>query len=159
MDERGFFTFAGICLMLAAALAITGVREFETNYSSGITIARAEFQLQNLADSYLVENIDSEVTDYVKNLGDYNGLKNCKVEIRAKNEDLQKYTRKYLSSGNKDEPLEDNEHNAVMTGDATIILCVASCDNPLIEGKMYRRALAYIVNADESKTIHFMIDE
>ena len=143
MNERGFFTIIGLCLLLIAAISIKGVQEFETNYSRGVTNFQAEHHLQTLAESYLIDNIDSiENLPQRYNLGNYKGLENVTVEIYGRHNNIHIDNGEYTNLENLPQEAEGN-----------IILSVASCDNPFIVGKMYRRALAYI---DETKTIHFM---
>ncbi len=159
MNQRGFFTIVGLCLLVVSAIFIKGIQEFETNYSRGITNYEAEHHLQNLAESYLIEERNFIENIQVKHnlgnisYGDYT-LKNVTVEIYGKYGDIHTQNGDYTNFENlpKDAP-------------GKIILSVASCDSPFIVGKMYRRALAYILDddettedVDESKTIHFMND-
>ena len=154
MNERGFFTIIGLCLLIIAAVSIKGVNEFETNYSRGVKNFQIEHKLQNLAESFLAEEIENILADEnystSKSFGEYDGLKNCDVQLKAKNTYLKNFIRVYSSGSNyKDIDAGETPKNAI------VILSVASCDSPFIDGKMYRRALAYI---DETKTIHFMGD-
>ena len=163
MNERGFFTIVGLCLLLVAAIFIKGVNEFEANYAHGITNFQLEHHLQNVADRYLMdlmdamENyaIDANELKITKKLGDIAfgefKLKNVTVEIHAKHTNIK-------VQNSKDTDLPNLPKN--FKGD--VILSVASCDNPLIEGKMYRRALGYIVvgdpatENDKSETVYFI---
>ena len=157
MNERGFFTIIGLCLLIIAAVSIKGVNEFEANYSRGVKNFQIEHQLQNLAESFLAEEFDNfknleyeENYSTSKNFGEYDGLKNCTVQLHAQNTYLKNFIRVYSSGSNyKDIDAGENPQNV------TVVISVASCDSPFIVGKMYRRALAYI---DESETIHFMGD-
>ena len=154
MNERGFFTIIGLCLLIIAAVSIKGVNEFETNYSRGVKNFQIEHKLQNLAESFLAEEIENIAVDEnystSKNFGEYDGLKNCTVQLHAQNTYLKNFIRVY-SSASKYTDIDAGE----TPKNAIVILSVASCDSPFIDGKMYRRALAYI---DETKTIHFMGD-
>ena len=138
MNERGFFTIIGLCLLLIAAISIKGVHEFEANYSRGISTFQAEHELQNLADSYLAEAFENFSEDFNQkyNLGNTEKLKNITVEIYGKYGNIK---------------IDDEE---ILTGQ--IILSVASCDSDFITGKIYRRALAYKLDDDE--TIYFIND-
>ena len=159
MNERGFFTIIGLCLLLIAAISIKGVNEFETNYSRGVTNFQIEHHLQNLAESYLIDNIDSiENLPQKINLGNISYgeliLKNVAVEIYGKNIYIHMKNGDYTNFENLPEDMPGK-----------LILSVASCDSPFIGGKMYRRALAYVLdddpeteNIDESETVHFMND-
>lgn len=164
MNERGFFTIIGLCLLIIVAVSIKGVNEFEVNYSRGVTNFQIEHHLQNLAESFLADEFENilanEIYSTSKNFGDYNGLKNCAVQLHAQNMNLKNFIRTYTSGNNYiDTETEDFEENA------KIIISVASCDSPFIVGKIYRRALAYTLeddpateDVDESETIHFIND-
>ena len=167
MNERGFFTIIGLCLLLIVAISIKGVNEFETNYSRGVKNFQIEHKLQNVAESFLAEEFDNfqnlqleESYSTAKNFGKYEGLENCAVQLQAKNTYLKNFIRKY-SSGSNYTDIDAGENPQK----ATVILSVASCDSPFIGGKMYRRALAYVLdddpateNINESETVHFMND-
>lgn len=149
MNERGFFTIVGLCLLLVAAIFIKGVQEFEANYARTITNFQIEHHLKNIAESYLIETYEIyKGTKTKENLGDiYFGefkLKNVIVEIRSKHTTI--HTEKG-NTGLKELPPD---------AEGTVIVSIASCDSPFIAGKMYRRAFAYILDDDESKTIHFV---
>ena len=175
MNERGFFTIVGLCLLLVAAISIKGVHEFEANYSSGITIFQAEHELQNAADSYLINAIKTGSTAnqivHSKKFGDINIEIYCQSNIGSNALYIYLFDRKYLSADKKkDTPI--NEDGTLDAGNlsspadetpeylkkATVWISVASCDNPFIAGKIYRRSLAYILEDDNSKTLHFMSD-
>ena len=158
MNQRGFFTIVGLCLLIVAAIFIKGILEFEANYSRGVTNFQAEHELQNAADSALIEaaeNLPELAENEVYNFPTENltsqKFKNVTVERHAKNINLKKFIRTYTSANNyTDSDAEQYPRNA------TVIISVASCDSPFIVGKMYRRAFAYI--DAETKTIHFMND-
>ena len=58
MNEKGFFTLIGLCFLLVAALLVRGVQESEKNYSNITTDFHTEVDLQNVADSALIEAVD-----------------------------------------------------------------------------------------------------
>lgn len=150
MNERGFFTIVGLCLLLVAAIFIKGVHEFEANYARTITNFQIEHHLKNIAESYLIETYEIyKGTKTKENLGDINfgefKLKNVTVEIRyAPKQNIT------IKNG-----LYTNEPNLPKNAEGTVIVVVASCDSPFIAGKMYRRAFAYILD-DDPATIHFV---
>lgn len=153
MNQRGFFTIMGLCLLMVAAISIKGVHEFETNYSRGIENYQAEHKLQNLADSALIEaaeNFNStekniKIKIRQNNLGDIDNLKNVSVEVWGMYSDI------HIKNGD-----DTNIENLPQDTVGTVIISVASCDSPFIIGKIYRRSLAYILDDDAEKTIHFM---
>lgn len=150
MNQHGFFTILGLCLLIVAAIFIKGILEFEANYSRGITSYEAEHHLQNLAESYLIKEKNfTENLSIEHNLGDISysdyKLKNVTVAIYGRHGNIQIQNSEYTNFENLPQDVEGN-----------IILSVASCDSPFIIGKIYRRAFAYI--DDETNTIHFMND-
>ena len=150
MNERGFFTIIGLCLLLVAAIFIKGVQEFETNYSYGVTIYQAEHELQNAAESALVTAVETGSTATQTFTSEKFGT--ITVEIQSDTElNIKKFIRKYLSSENYTDNSAGKKPQSV-----TVILSAASCKSPLVDRKIYRRAFAYILNDDESKTIHFL---
>lgn len=149
MNQRGFFTIVGLCLLIIVAISIKGVHEFEANYSRGVESYVAEHHLQNLAESYLIEAAETfDGTEDLKikhNLGSTENLKNITVEIYGKRGNIQIKNSDYTEFENLPQDVEGR-----------IILSVASCDSPFVIGKIYRRSLAYI--DDDTQTIHFMND-
>ena len=159
MNERGFFTIIGLCLLLVAAISIKGVHEFEANYSGGITIFQAEHELQTLADSYLVEKLkelpplsEGKIYKFPTVTAHSEKFKNVEILVWAQNGNLKKFIRTYSSGSNY-----TDKDAGELPEPVTIIISVASCDNPFIAGKIYRRSLAYILDSDKN-TIHFMSD-
>ena len=140
MNERGFFTIAGFCLLLALTLCLQGVQEFEGNYSYGVSNFQIEHKLQNAADSGIYEAVE-QISDYksyrkgesfpisVNLPPNFYRLKNFKIEVAGRRDSL-----------------DDKS--------CTVLISVASCDIELLPGKIYRRAFAYIF--DDGKTVHFM---
>ena len=168
MNERGFFTIVGLCLLLVAAIFIKGVHEFEANYSRGITNSQAEHELQNAADTGLAEALEKlknippleqgKPYNIFNTTATSDKFKNLKIEVWAQKQHIKKFIRTY-SSGSS---YTDNDAGEPPQ-DSTIMVSIASCDSPFIAGKMYRRAFAYILDddpetegIDESATIHFL---
>ncbi len=147
-NERGFFTIIGLCLLLVAAISIKGVHEFEANYSHGVFISRAEHELQNAADSALIET-KAKLQKNLEIDGNYTLHSDFLNEITIQINYATNYQIIAATDGNAKITLPENKP-------ATVIISVASCDNPFIEGKIYRRSLAYI--DDATQTLHFMSD-
>ncbi|MBR4151513.1 MAG: hypothetical protein IKT98_00960 [Selenomonadaceae bacterium] len=51
MNEKGFATIFGLCLILVIALIVKGIQESEMNHAYETTDYQAEFDLQNAAES------------------------------------------------------------------------------------------------------------
>lgn len=58
MAEKGFATIFGLCLILVIALVVKGIQESEMNHAYETANFQAEIELQNAADSALVEVAD-----------------------------------------------------------------------------------------------------
>lgn len=166
-NERGFFTIVGLCLLLALAVCIQGVQEFEENYSVGATSFQIEHELQNAAESALVEAaekiriVGSE--NFQKHFGDERQpkievspphgserLKNFSVKVYAERKPVARYWRSY-SAERKYTDTANRYYDST-----TVLISVASCDSNFIGGKIYRRALAYVIDGDT--TLHFLND-
>ena len=150
MNERGFFTIVGLCLLLVSAIFIKGVNEFEANYSRGVTNYQIEHELQNAADSALIVALKKESTATQTFTSEKFGT--ITVEIKSEPQlNIKKFIRTY-SSGSKYTDIDAGEEPQ----SATVMVSVANCSSPFVIGKIYRRSFAYILNDDKSKTIHFL---
>lgn len=58
MNERGFFTLIGLCFLIVVAILVRGVQESEGNYYSVTDDFIQADELQNIADSALIEAVD-----------------------------------------------------------------------------------------------------
>ena len=58
MNEKGFATIFGLCLILAIALVVKGIQESEMNHAYETSDFQTEFELQNLADSGIYRAVD-----------------------------------------------------------------------------------------------------
>lgn len=63
MNEKGFATIFGLCLILVFALVVKGIQAAENNHAHETTNLQAEFELQNAADSALIEVADEVLRD------------------------------------------------------------------------------------------------
>lgn len=57
MNERGFFSIVGLCLLLVITLSIMAIQGTEKNYSYLASDFQEEFELQNAAESGLLEAV------------------------------------------------------------------------------------------------------
>ena len=158
MNERGFFTIVGLCLLLVAAIFIKGVNEFEANYARGITNFQLEHELQNAADSFLIESLDKinnedcavDGTFYITSTK----FGQITVKVQSKESNIHTQNGDYTNFSNLPKDTR-----------GTVILSVASCKSPFGVGNIYRRALGYIVldntetEIDESETVYFINDK
>ena len=66
MNERGFFTLMGLCFLIVVAVMARGVQESEGNYYSVTDDFVQAAELQNIADSALIEAVNSIDPDNVE---------------------------------------------------------------------------------------------
>lgn len=173
-NECGFFTITALCLLLIISLSITTIQHSEKIYSYDVTSFQAETELQNAADSGLIEaaekvRLNAElIKDYptifynrsqrqysvpVSQLNSER-LGNIKIEVYGERGTIEKYLRDYST---EDETTSAGYIDKNLNSDSPgiILISVASCENKITGKKMYARSLAYISD-DEQNILHFM---
>ena len=165
MNERGFFSLIGICFLLVAAIFVKGLQEYEANYYNIARDFKTEMDLQNIADSALIEAVELIQSGEVTLQGrKYGNRKNSQYPVPLKlhyNADVQVFyeygnfrqlTRKYsFGEVDKDVRPDNTEKKGV------ILMSVASRDSDKMIGKIYCRSLGYFfTDENETKYIHFM---
>ncbi|MBR2773422.1 MAG: hypothetical protein IKD73_00330 [Selenomonadaceae bacterium] len=179
MNQKGFATIFGLCLILAIALVVKGIEEAEMNHAYEATDIQAEVELQNAADSGIYEAAKVALADPAgtlpinsdsSNRKDYQhkfdnlsikskSLGTITVETWGERTTFHPYKVFYYNS--KDEAVEDksriikNANGKTVYQEAYVFFSVASADSNRMNGKIYRRAYAYVL-ADGDATIHFM---
>ena len=186
MNERGFFTLMGLCFLIVVAVMARGVQESEGNYYSVTDDFVQAAELQNIADSALIEAVDL--------------IKKNREEIAAgldvvelvpkppKIYNVPRYRKQHPIPLNKSYEADVEVYAEygidVMNGDigniwlkrkvyperdivdrylennqreGVIIISVASRESDKTGGKIYRRAIAYFFTDDaKDKNIYFM---
>lgn len=169
MNQKGFATILSLCLILAIALVVKGIQESETNHAYESANFQAEFDLQNAAESVVVEAADKVLSGEIilpvnKNPYAVNSRQKYQIQIisTTKNSahigtitaeawgeriNLQPYKVSY----------SDTKNTASKDGDAKEAYFFFSrvSANGHAGKKIYRRATAYIF-ADGDTTIKFM---
>ena len=177
MNERGFFTLTGLCILLVVVLFVRSAAESETNYSYEVADFQTEYELQNIADGALVEAIEKvRAGDVIlkENEGVPNKdrqyliavtaqkkssrLGNVTVKVWGEYGKIYTATRKYKSGGKIEDVYEKDDKGRMTERKGKIFISVAQCDYDRMGGKIYRRSLAYVEDDDED-TIHFLKDE
>ena len=177
MNERGFFTLTGLCILLVVVLFVRSAAESETNYSYEVADFQTEYELQNIADGALVEAIEKvRAGDVIlkENEGVPNKdrqyliavtapkkssrLGNVTVKVWGEYGKIYTATRKYKSGGKIEDVYEKDDKGRMTERKGKIFMSVAQCDYDRMGGKIYRRSLAYVEDDDED-TIHFLKDE
>lgn len=172
MNERGFFTLIGICFLIVVAVIVRGVQESEGNYYSIAEDFQTAAELQNIADSALIEAAELIQSGEVelKNAGGLRRERQYEVPLNMNYDADVKVFYEYgidtknNKTGNiflkeKLYPAKDiiNVKEEGMKG--AIIISVASRDTA--KGKVYRRALGYFFTDENEETptkIYFLND-
>lgn len=166
-DESGFFTVIGLCFLLAVSICIKNIQESQAIYSFNAADYQAEQELQNAADSALIEaaekiqKVNSEGTPeeleqiiptppmYYASRAErqfhiltvtknYSRLKNIKVEVYGERGNIQ-FTKS-----------KDSTATLPPDAEGVILISVASANSRLDDKKIYRRSLAFIYLADDA---------
>ena len=163
MRQKGFATIFGLCLILVIALIVKGIQESETNHAYETANFQAEVELQNAADSALVEVADSVLS----------GAETLPVKPEYANRQRSYYQREFTVD-KISETLGDitvsvwGEEATLMpykVNHSTKIARRSAADKPVYiffsmaqanhgGRKLYRRAFAYVDK--DSGMIHFM---
>lgn len=166
MNEKGFATIFGLCLILVIALIVKGIQEAEMNHAYETTDFQAEFDLQNAADSALVEAVELVLSNSVslpekdmqraRQYSQYQfpaitktseRLGKITVTVWCEEAMIQPYKVNYKSKG--------NEAKSDGTGKPGYFF-FSRAEATSTGGKIYRRAAAYVFKDDVNETIHFM---
>ena len=160
-SERGFFTLIGICILLVAAIFVKGIQESELNYAYIAEDFKTEMELQNAADSALIEAVDLIRSGYTLQLPSSFVRKNNQHKIIEKTVDDIKvevwYEYGKNSGGGKFHFMERDysQEKDVEIGEqnkrGVILISVASRDSDIMSGKVFGRAIGYIfMDGDEN---------
>lgn len=172
MNERGFFSIVGLCLLLVITLSIMAIQVTEKNYSCLASDFQIETELRNAAESGLIDatknidilpkNLTLLTRDKQKKIltKTFNrNSKNIAVEVWGMRGVVDMYIRNYSAEddvGRKaayiDKPYQKNGSSERK---GIILISVASCVDSL-GLKRFRRIFAYILDDDEKKILHFM---
>ena len=175
MNQKGFATILGLCLILAIALVVKGIQESERNHAYATTDFQAEFDLQNAAESGIymaAAEVKRELetdekylpfkSDYVrspqkkiisKSMISSSGSK-IYVDVWCERLLIIPYKVNYAP-----EPDVANKINDGKTIEERVsyaFFSKAELNSSRAGGKLYRRAFAYVLSDDSSWTVHFM---
>ncbi len=164
-DQRGFFTVIGLCFLLAVSICVKNIQESQKIYSFSAADFQAEQELQNVADSALIEaaekikldpNLLPKLTNYLGNRA------SCQYQISVnqpkESPRLGKISvRVYGERGNIHSELgkESDAMISLKNRDGIILLSVASSPSRIYDRKIYRRSLAFVED-DSPEKIYFL---
>ena len=173
MNERGFFSIVGLCLLLVITLSIMAIQETEKNYSYLASDFQEEFELKSMAERGLfeaakkIQNNPALVPDApemyanrrerqypvsVSQPSKTDRFKNISVEVYGENGNIH----------SEDSPTVPENISKILSDlygkedeRGIILISVASGENNA-GVKKFCRALAYILEKDDYKKIYFM---
>ena len=159
MNERGFFSVIGICFLLAAAVCVKSMQETAAVYSYGVANFQTELELQNAADSALIEaaEIVRKNPALVPQAG-YAGHSYYQVQIAVSQPKLSERLGKievkvFAERANIHSELGKESSAAISKADTggVIFISVAGAKENSTGKKIYRRSLAFVTNDDNFK--------
>lgn len=167
MNEKGFATIFGLCLILVIALVVKGIQEAEGNHSYEMTDFQVEMDLQNAADSGIYKAVEfvHANPDVVPFRESSSGSRkdaqyqfdpitiesssgSIKVDVWAERIIIEPYRVDYENKKNKKtvaNPLKNEDKERIYWRGYTFF-SKAEIDSERIGGKLYRRSFAYIVD-------------
>ena len=177
MNERGFFTLIGICFLLIATICVKGIKDFGKIYADNTANLQIEHELQNIADSALIEAAekiyiqpellpdpipytlqkDNQYQIFVSQPKSTARLENVSVEVYGERGNVYQGKKNFLSNGKFEIEIDKNKDNQEIKNKGIILMSIASCDEKIFGGKMYRRSFAYILENDEK--IYYLNDD
>lgn len=177
MNERGFFSIVGMCLLLVITLSIMAIQGTEKNYSYLASDFQEEFELQSVAERGLIEaaekirsgeiivNPPNDV-EYVQNRkywqrkisvsqpASSDRFKNISVEVYGENGNIHSEIGETVSADIEIYLDGGTNKNGI------VLISVASGENKA-GVKKFRRSLAYILEKEtidgEKKEYHEQI--
>ena len=179
MNEKGFATIFGLCLILITALMVKGIQEAEMNHSYEMTDFQIEFDLQNAADSGiymaaeevhknpLTLNMEYDQSNTTRKKYQFNVIHktigSIQVDVWAERLILKPYEVVY---GDKNDA-ENGKATAYWVDDGKndndrkvyTFFSKAEVTGKRISGKLYRRSFAYVEidgEGNSKTTIYFM---
>lgn len=172
MNQKGFATIFGLCMILAIALCVKGIQESEENFSSATTDFQGEFELQNAAISGIYEAAEkvcnnSEilpknfaitymqrpkyqvqlVNRTIKFSDEKKPLKEITLKVWGERlDDIRTYNVKRYTPKKELELVEEGIKGYMLFG-------VAEGSDRRMNRKIYRSVLAYVRDDDDTKII------
>lgn len=179
MNQKGFATIFALCLLMAITFVVMGIQAAEKNHAhESSTELQAEFDLQNAAESALLEAADKVLSGkvtlpvnknpyVVSNRLNYQrklisttkryDLGTIKVEAWGERVEIHSYEVYYNSDDDSDDSSSKNiakevDKNVFWSG--TYFFSSAEATNKSTGEKIYRRATAFVKDGDTA--INFM---
>lgn len=178
MNEKGFATVLGLCLILVIALIVKGIQEAEMNHAYETTAFQIEQDLQNAADNGIYKAVKrvhdkpstlslAIIRDREKyrvkiiNAENISNNKNIKVTVWGERILLKPYEVSYKRRTNgkyEAYPFIDESGRALCLKGCAF-LSIATFTDPRTGEKRYCRSYAYFVESYIKEKHYYMVDE
>lgn len=157
MNQKGFATIFGLCLILIIALIVKGIQEAEANHAREVSNFQLEQALQNAAYSGIIE-----AAEFVRNNPDHLPLADTFVDSKKtvpvsdktfKNgEESISITVKVWGERGKIYFFNEKRNQIKANHIGVYFMCRASIDNGFWGEKIFRRAYAYVLSEEQDGT-------
>lgn len=151
-NQQGFFTVIGLCFLLVVSICVKNIQESQTIYSYNAADYQAEQELQNAADSALIEAVERiklnpEIVPKPENYYDQRKNRQYQILTTTKNFDrLENISVEvYGEHGNIHGELAEESDAEIenQDKDGVILISVAKANSRIDDKKIYRRSLAF----------------
>ena len=164
-SERGFFTLIGICILLVTAIFVKGIQKSELNYAYIAEDFETESELQNAADSALIEAVDLirnetltlEISTSINHSGNQHKIIDRTVD-GTKVEVWYEYGKNFEGKGKfifkeRNYSIKQDTETGEQNKRGVILISVASRDSDVMSGKIFARAMGYIFTDGDELTL------
>lgn len=172
MNQRGFATIFGLCMILVVAFVVKGIQEAEANHSREVMNFQTEQALQHAAESGIVEAAEKvrESPSLLPYPVSWN-LSTVKVNVLNTTKTFkrgeQSFTIRVEVWGERGKiyscPADKNKVGYYDYHDGVYFMSTATTETNLWSKKIYRRAYAYVLSDKQDDntykdhaTLHFM---
>lgn len=169
MNQKGFATVLGLCLIMAIALCVKGIQEAQMNQSYVTTDFQTEVDLQNAAEGgiySLAEKIQRELLDKNRNntfafsTTQKTSSGNVSVDVKAERAFIFSYKVNYSMPRVNGKYRAEKIHDGKELKDRKVYMLSSSAGIYIerIGKKLYRQAFAYVefdANGNSDNTIYF----
>lgn len=169
MNERGIFTIIGICFLLLATICIKGIKDFGKIYALDIASFQVENELKNVSENALLEAYEivknnPEILPKYLSYGlpsefqkkflvsqpkNSERLENISVEVYGERGDIYQGRKIYSSGENFKIKMDKNDKDKEVHFAGIVLMSVASCEEKIFGGKIYKKTFAYIPENEE----------
>ncbi|MBQ6296923.1 MAG: hypothetical protein IJK81_04430 [Selenomonadaceae bacterium] len=158
IEQKGFATVLGLCLILIVALIVKGLAEAETNHAREISNFEMEQALQNAAESGIYEAAEivngqtftsGKIFTTTKTFKHGEQTINITVEVWGKQGSIANYNEYGTNLKYKIYDENGNQIGKKNSVEGIYFMSRATINSGIWDEKIYRRAYAYIITDNE----------